>query len=39
MDSSLSDPYKITLCELNDHVHVYKEPLSADFNKSKKFSS
>ena len=39
MDSSLSDPYKITLSELNDHVQVYKEPLSADFNKSKQFSS
>uniref|UniRef100_UPI003D0F51F3 type VI secretion system Vgr family protein n=1 Tax=Sulfurimonas sp. TaxID=2022749 RepID=UPI003D0F51F3 len=33
-----NDPYTITLCELNDHARVQKEPIKANYNLSKKFS-
>ncbi|WP_345980432.1 type VI secretion system tip protein TssI/VgrG [Sulfurimonas sp. HSL3-2] len=39
IEHTMNDPYTITLCELNDHARVHDEPLEAEFNKVKRFSS
>jgi type VI secretion system secreted protein VgrG len=39
VEYSSNDPYSITLCELNDHARVVNEPLNANYNTSKQFSS
>ena len=39
IEHTVNDPYTVTLCELNDHARVHNEPIEAEFNKVKRFSS